>query len=453
MLDERIKKDLLDRYSAKLEQGELPSKEQLDKYYATFRRRFGPEVLAGLDGEALLTTMHLHGNRDSLVYWLEFKNDDEFPGTQFGSILGGSALKFGIYRSKPTGTWMTGSALKPVELTAQEAIAAARRHRDQILAGADVLSRMSGNADDATYAKLQADLVQVAPEVESTAWGHKYFSLLFPDKLDQIHTAGYQRHHLVKLLQQPPETDGRYACAGRFVMMAQELGAPIFHLMWLLYERNGDPHRYWRVGTSDGKHPRKWWDAMRDGGFAAVGWADVGDLSGILYSQSSKDVVHQRMATSYPSTPQGVGRSAQQLFYFASVVKEGDIVLASDDATTLGIGRVNGEYQFVTGSEFPHRRAVDWLSLEEWGPAKPEGLQTTVHQIREIPNQIEIERRLLSPVPPPVVVTPPKHSPDRQVATSPGHLTIVPPLPGIPGRLRRCSPAAPPPVRLPSTSL
>ena len=48
----------------------------------------------------------------SLVYWLEFKNDDELPGSKFGSIGGGSALKFGIYKRKETGAWMTGSPLK-----------------------------------------------------------------------------------------------------------------------------------------------------------------------------------------------------------------------------------------------------------------------------------------------------------------------------------------------------
>jgi len=28
---------------------------------------------------ALLNTMHAHGNHDSLLYWLEFKNNEEFP--------------------------------------------------------------------------------------------------------------------------------------------------------------------------------------------------------------------------------------------------------------------------------------------------------------------------------------------------------------------------------------
>src|SRR5262245_38532739 len=86
-------------------EGKLLSRGQLDQYYAAFRSRFGPEKLAGLDGEALLETMHAHGNKDSLVYWLEFKNDDEFPA-RFGGIAGGSAYKFGVFRRKEPGTWV-----------------------------------------------------------------------------------------------------------------------------------------------------------------------------------------------------------------------------------------------------------------------------------------------------------------------------------------------------------
>jgi 5-methylcytosine-specific restriction protein B len=55
--------------------------------------------------------MHARPSKDSLVYWLEFKNDEEFPA-KFGSIAGGSALKFGFYWRQKTGAWMTGSPLK-----------------------------------------------------------------------------------------------------------------------------------------------------------------------------------------------------------------------------------------------------------------------------------------------------------------------------------------------------
>lgn len=97
----------------------------------TFRDRFGPDRLANMDGEALLYAMHQRGeSRDSLVYWLEFKNDDEFPAI-FGSISGGSSLKFGIYQRKEDGAWMTGSPQQQSELTEAEAIADARKQRDQ----------------------------------------------------------------------------------------------------------------------------------------------------------------------------------------------------------------------------------------------------------------------------------------------------------------------------------
>jgi len=436
MLDERIKKGLTDRYQTLLDRGELLSKVQLEAYYATFRHRFGPEVLANLDGEALLTTMHEHGNRDSLVYWLEFKNDDEFPTLQFGSIAGGSALKFGIYKRRETGAWMTGWPQKQQELSVPEAISIARLHRDQLVAGADLLARLPGGTDDSTYTQLQANLARLAPDISDTAWGHKYFSLLYPDRLDDYHSADYQRFHLVKLLQEPPPGEGRYVCTGRFVAAASELGMPLNHLTKLLNRRNGRPYRYWRVGTSDGNQRRKWWDAMRDGNFIAVGWPDLGNLSDIEYNQASKEALRQRMAESRPGTPQSVGREVQQLFNFVAVIGAGDLVVASDGATALGIGRVIGDYRYEVGSEFPHRRPVEWLSVEEWHKPLREGLRTTVYQMRQYPDLIEIERHLLTPVLPPSVKKPQTPRYKGREPAPPIGSHAVPTLSGIPGRIQ-----------------
>lgn len=146
----------------------LPSHEQLQRYYTTFRDRFGPQRLRSLDGEALLTTMHAHGNQDSLVYWLEFKNDDEFPAI-FGSISGGSALKFGLYQRKEDGAWMTGGPQNQVERTTDEAIAHAHKHREQLLRGVDLLQQLPARGDDAAYRQLQEQMNAVAPDVCDTA--------------------------------------------------------------------------------------------------------------------------------------------------------------------------------------------------------------------------------------------------------------------------------------------
>src|SRR5438046_579993 len=100
-LQESLSLDLAERRTKLLESGELMPEARLATLYATFRQRFSPDALMQLDGETLLDTMHLHGNQDSLAYWLEFKNDAEFPAV-FGSIAGGSALKFCIYRKRET---------------------------------------------------------------------------------------------------------------------------------------------------------------------------------------------------------------------------------------------------------------------------------------------------------------------------------------------------------------
>jgi 5-methylcytosine-specific restriction enzyme B len=427
ILTEKLIQDLTQWRERLLTESDLPTVAQLDEYYAAFRRRFGPDVLANLDGEALLITMHSHGNHDSLVYWLEFKNDDEFPAN-FGSIAGGSALKFGIYRRHATGMWMTGSPQNQQELTMAEAIEVARRHRDQLLKGVELLDQLPAAGNDADYRHLQEQLDKLAPDVSQKAWGHKYFSLLFPDKLDDYHNADYQRYHLIKLLQTPPTGEGRYLVAGRFVATAAELGWPINHLTSVLNSRDGNPHGYWRISTTrsgDGSR----WPMMRDTNCVAIGWPELGDLSDIKPNQESKEKIREALTTRYPAAALVVSRQTREIFNFLTRIIESEFVLPSEGNRILGIGRVAGDYYFEAGSDMPHRLPVEWLSLEEWTPPASEGLQTTVFQIKKYENQVEVERKIWGAVPIPVtpsifepVVTTHKPRPVR--------------LEGIPGRIQ-----------------
>ena len=140
-LDPEIAVELQSEHRRLRAAGELLSDTQLDIHYATFAARFGPDSLQATDGEALLELLHGRGEaRDSLVYWLEFKNDEEFPGPLFGGIGGGSALKFGIYRSSKTQEWMIGAGRAQRVVSAADAIAIARQHRDELVAGAGVLA-------------------------------------------------------------------------------------------------------------------------------------------------------------------------------------------------------------------------------------------------------------------------------------------------------------------------
>lgn len=423
-LDPNLRSALMADYQSLIDQGKLPSRSQLTQYYSTFRSRFGPEVLANLDGEALLSTMHNHGNRDSLVYWLEFKNDEEFPAI-FGSIAGGSALKFGIYRSVKTGAWMTGSPQKQHELSTEEAVAQARKHRDQLLRGVVPLESLPANGSDEDYRALQEKMDKVAPDVSRTAWGHKYFSLLFPDKLVDYHAESYGRFHLVKLLQTPPAGDGRFLVGGRYVQIANELDLPMNHLTTTLNKRDGEPHRYWRVLVNYRDEGfQHMFDQCLAGGYVAIGWRNLGDLSDIDPTAESKKRLQKRMKEAYGDQ----GGWANEIFNFVARMEEGDIVLAMEKSTVLGIGRVLGAYAYDTSDALaPNRRPVEWLTTEKWQLDPDEAKGRNVREIRDFVSQVATERSLFGATAPVVGVPDPvrKPAPGLRLEGIPGRIQVI----------------------------
>jgi 5-methylcytosine-specific restriction enzyme B len=401
VLHPRIESELRDLLHALTVDGSLLSATQLQGYYAAFRREFGPEALRALDGQQLLERMHDHGNRNGLVYWLEFKNDEIFPA-RFGSIAGGSALKFGVYRRAESGTWATkGIGSSPKDIPLAEAIEIARVHRDQLLAASDVLAALSDSVDDRNYLTVQRDLSGVAPDVQDTVWGHKYLSLLFPEKLDDFHNASFQRYQLARLLQMPPRdgdnwAEGRYVCGGRFVALSRYLDLPLNTLTTLLNRRHGPPRSYWRLGTTDDvRSPRKFWPSMRDRDILALGWPLVGDLSAHSDKTELKTAIAELLRKHYADTPKTIGMAANQLAKFVMRFAEGDRVVVTDGALVLGVGEVAGPYSFDPSSPFPHQRPVRWRSLAEWNEVDAESRRGSTGTIKDPPNQVEIERHIL----------------------------------------------------------
>jgi len=187
-----------------LASGDLMMSTQIAQHLSTFRERFGPAVLGRVDGEELLRFMH--GRQDTvsrcLAYWLEFKNDEEFTGNQFGGIAGGSAMKFGIYQRQTDGAWMGGSHAHPDVISLKDAIAKARQQRDELLAGSSMLAGLNlDDISDEAYARIQAAMENVAPDLSGDGWAHKYWFLLHSDRLDDYHSPRHQRFHRRRSLE------------------------------------------------------------------------------------------------------------------------------------------------------------------------------------------------------------------------------------------------------------
>jgi 5-methylcytosine-specific restriction protein B len=345
---------LRETYAGLVARGEILTREQIEQQQRRFRVEFGPEVLARLDGEALLLKMHGRGTKSSLVYWLEFKNDSEFGG-QFGGIGGGTALKFGMYQTAESGAWMTGTGRALEVLSTEQAIGRARLHRDQLVQAVALLSSYATDPLSRDFELLQAELLRVAPELAESSWGHKYFSLTVPSVIGPFHGFEYQNYQLIKLLRIPGQ--GRYSNARLFLEVAEQLGLTLYELGAALLRRNGTPHDYWRVGTTVAGQSE--WERMRDGGFMAIGWPDLGDLSATEHDRASKDLVRERMAKHYPGQAGTITSGANQVFAFVTRPKERDLVLAMDGMTVRGIGRVKGEY-FFQEQDGPSRTVAQW---------------------------------------------------------------------------------------------
>lgn len=408
-----IEPQLLDDLKSAIDRGqaagEIITSQQHDEYIRNFRERFGPDALRRLDGEALLKTMHGRRSSDSrcLSYWLEFMNDETFATNAFGGIGGGSALKFGVYQRPTDGEWMGGKGTNPRAITVDDAIQIARRQRDELLAGDKLLAELNSvDCSDEAYGDLQKLMEGAAPELSGDGWAHKYWFLTHSDKLDDYHSPRYQRFHLYKLLQMPPDGVGildggapRFICAGRFVRIARALNVPVSILTSALNRRTGGFHRFWRIGTTEGSDGDSQWANMRDGNYVSIGWPDsVPDLSPHLSEEkvTLKDRIREWLVPAYSNS--GVAsRKAGEVVKFVREMAENDLVLACEGQTVLGVGRVSGSYEYERGLRFPHKRPVQWLLLDSWQLPQPEGPRTTVFELgRNGENLLELERKIFS---------------------------------------------------------
>ena len=119
---------------------------------------------------------------------------------------------------------------------------------------------------------------------------------------------------------------------------------------------------YWCVRMDGGKYA----EYAKRGGYVAIGWNELGDLSWLKETTPEKglnDLKKRYKITFRKSSAVGVGLASAQIFNFVVRLKKGDIVLTPTDGKVL-LGEVTGDYFYVKtpedGCPFSNRRPVDW---------------------------------------------------------------------------------------------
>src|ERR1035438_7576780 len=117
----------------------------------------------------------------------------------------------------------------------------------------------------------------------------------------------------------------------------------------------------------------------------------------IVFHQAGDRRCNVLLAEHYPNTPQVIGKSASEINYFLKDLDDGDLVVAANGNTILGVGRVdpNSQYRWEPTDHFSHRRSVTWLDVEPWALPQQEALRTTLRQLKIPENLVAIERRIV----------------------------------------------------------
>ncbi len=123
---------------------------------------------------------------------------------------------------------------------------------------------------------------------------------------------------------------------------------------------------------------------MKEEDKICIGWGETGDLS--KYSINSKKDVENVLKENgfYKEDNRTMSRKAGELFNYYRNLKNGDIVLAQDGKSVLGIGIAkDDDYIFNSENDFSHERNVEWKVINPKLSNK-QGNRTSFYHLTDI---------------------------------------------------------------------
>ena len=341
-----------------------------DTLHENFINHFRIEHLKSLSVKELLTSLFYNdkGNKLNLCYVLEMDKDMR---EIFGSIAGGAAYKFGLFFHKKTQSWTCGSPAKPVKLTENEAIQKAEEIRNDLVAGAEIISSFGPLNSTADYEQLYKQLEHISGI--NTVWRMKYYQMLFPILFAPFYGQDIQLDVLHFLNQTPSEIP--FIRMGQIALFSKKCNIPgiVFGHIWGRSTNHNNKSNDSETNTlSDKKHKLHYWMytvfddtswmECQQKEIMVLGMDNIGD-----YSQyDSKESLRQELISTYDNS---TSRKNQALmaWNFANKLAINDVIFAKRSNTLVGKGIVTGDYIFDDSrQEYKNIRTVKWLQIGEW---------------------------------------------------------------------------------------
>ena len=358
--------------------GDLPSVEELDERLQYFREKFGYEAL-NINGKDLLLKLHKKFQKEeeqSLAYWLENKNDDEFPN-YFGSIFVGSSGQFRVYFSPRDNCWKNKDLEK---ISEAEAIEIAEENRDMLITASRKCEELLNGLKLENYKKFDEFLKTNYPEFHGKQWVHKYLFLMNPNKLSDIHSSRYLLHMLLRLGIQPENPLGYYELDYYYVSLANKNNYLTPHLTSYIFDIFGKTHRYWKVQLRDVSQiigdslKDNYLQYIKDNNVFCFGLKMLGDLedfySGGRINPFKEKIKKKLEQLSESEKLPEYDLIAQDFAYFYNYCgRKGlrDIILILNENKLILIGQLyeKTDLNYEPGEEFPYQREINWIEVDE----------------------------------------------------------------------------------------
>jgi 5-methylcytosine-specific restriction enzyme B len=134
---------------------------------------------------------------------------------------------------------------------------------------------------------------------------------------------------------------------------------------------------YWKVSPGEGA---RLWEQCREGGYIAVGWDELGDLTGV-----DQDEFETRLEEGLRQHPKWKRGGVGQVWRFMNIPPGAKIVANEGTRRVVGIGTVTGPYQYVDdGKAFAHRLPVRWEDTRQRAVEQPSWLRTLLSLTPEV---------------------------------------------------------------------